>query len=280
MNLRSDWGHRWHVTYLIHQRDRRAMIFGRGMYIVLSLSLLVAVFLLRNNLTFINENGLLVVSGAFNTPLFVVIILSSIYLALSSVTTIAREREHGTMEALFYGPIDSISYVLGKYLAQISTYVVMIVIYALSFMLYAGLTNFTFSFRLSWIILLSVLIASNFIAVGIFLSTLSSKVRTALLFFLSVVLVFLVIEVAHDFLSVIPPQTEYYNPLSFLQSVLAFLNQIVNWLSPLAYLNEGMEAVRRSSTTAYLLTFSISIIYTLVFLGLSVVTLERKGVRK
>jgi ABC-type transport system involved in multi-copper enzyme maturation permease subunit len=280
VNLRSDWGHRWHATYLIHQRDRRAMIFGRGMYIVLSLSLLVAVFLLRNNLTFINENGLLVVSGAFNAPLFVVIILSSIYLALSSVTTIAREREHGTMEALFYGPIDSISYVLGKYLAQISTYVVMIVIYTLSFMLYAGLTNFTFSFSLSWIIVLSVLIASNFIAVGIFFSTLSSKVRTALLFFLSVVLVFLVIEVAHDFLSTIPLQTEYYNPLSFSQSVLAFLNQIVNWLSPLAYLNEGMEAVRRSSATAYLLIFSISTVYTLVFLGLSVVTLERKGVRK
>ena len=60
------------------------------------------------------KNGLLVLSGAFNFPLFAIIFFSATFLALSSVTTIARERDQGTMEALFYGPIDSTAYILGK----------------------------------------------------------------------------------------------------------------------------------------------------------------------
>ena len=257
------------------------MIFGRGVYIVLSLALLAAVLSLGNSLNFINENGLLVASGAFTFPLFVVIFLSSLFLALSSVATIARERDQGTMEALFYGPIDSLSYVLGKYLAQIAIYILMAIVYIAGFFLYAGLTNLTFSPGLLWVILLSVLVASDFIAVGIFLSTLSGKVRTAVLLFLSVALLFLVIEVGHEILLAIPVEGGgYYNPLLFLQNILTFLNQVVDWLSPIAYLSQGLEAIRRGSVTSYLLTFIISLIYTLIFLGLSVITLERKGVRQ
>lgn len=281
MNLSSGWDHRWNAVLLIQQRDFKSMIFGRGVYIVLSLALLAAVLALRNSLSFIDENGLLVASGAFTFPLFAVIFLSSLFLALSSVATIARERDQGTMEALFYGPIDSLSYVLGKYLAQITIYIVMTIVYVAGFFLYSGLTNFTFPLGLLWVILLSILVASNFIAVGIFLSTLSGKVRTALLLFLSVALLFLVIEVGHEILLAIPVAgSGYYNPLLFLQNVLTFLNQIVDWLSPISYLNQGIEAIRRSSVASYLITFVISLIYTLIFLGLSVITLERKGVRQ
>ena len=127
MNLRSHWRHRWHAALLIHRRDFRVMLFSWGPYLVLSLSLLAATLILRNYLNFVDANGLFMVSGVFNIPLFVVISLSAIFLAVSSVTTIARERDQGTMEALFYGPVDSFSYVLGKYLAQITTYLFMII---------------------------------------------------------------------------------------------------------------------------------------------------------
>ena len=161
MNLYSGWSHRWHAAFLIQRREWRSMIFGWGMYITLSLSLLAAMLILRNHLNFVGENGLLVVAGAFTLPLFAVIFLSSLFLAISSVVTIAREREQGTMEALFYAPIDSFAYVFGKYLAQVATYLVMVIIYAVCFLLYAGLTNFTFSIGLNLVLLLSIFIASN-----------------------------------------------------------------------------------------------------------------------
>jgi ABC-type transport system involved in multi-copper enzyme maturation permease subunit len=280
MNTDSEWGYRWHATLLIQRREWRSMIFSWGLYIALSLALLAAILILRNHLNFVGENGLLVVSGAFTLPLFAVTIVSSLFLALSSVTTIAREREQGTMEALFYGPIDAFSYVLGKYLAQIATYLVMVIFYGCCFLFYASLTNFAFSGAQYLVLLLSVLIASNFIVVGIFFSALSGKVRTALLLFLGLVLVFLAIELGRELVIATPLQGSYYNPVQFLQNVLSFLSQITAWLSPFSYLSLGMDAVRRGSTNAYLTILLISTAYTILFLGLSVVTLERKGVRK
>jgi len=280
MNTDSEWGHRWHATWLIQRREWRSMIFSWGLYIALSLALLAAILILRNHLNFVGENGLLVVSGAFTLPLFAVIIVSSLFLALSSVTTIARDREQGTMEALFYGPIDAFSYVLGKYLAQVATYLVMVIFYGCCFLFYAGLTNLAFSGGQYLVLLLSVLIASNFIVVGIFFSALSGKVRTALLLFLGLILVFLAIELGRELVIATPLQGSYYNPVQFLQNVLSFLSQITAWLSPFSYLSLGMDAVRRGSAGAYLTILLISTAYTILFLGLSIVTLERKGVRK
>jgi len=279
ITLRSNWQHRRHAAFLIHRRDLRAMLFGKGIYLVLSLALLVTVTLLRNYLNFVDENGLLVLSGAFNFPLFVIIFLSALFLALSSLATIAREREQGTMETLFYGPVDAVSYILGKYLAQMVTYLVMMVIYAVCFMIYALLTNFTFPLSVGWVVLLSILIASNIITFGIFISALSGGVRPAVLFFMGVVVILTALQFGQEILAVLPWSDDYYNPVLFLQNVLAAVNRLLSWLSPFSFLMQGMEAVRRGSMSTYLIVTLVSAIFTLVFLGLSVVALERKGVR-
>lgn len=276
----SPWRYRWRAAFLIQQRDLRSMVFGLGMYGVLGLSMLAATLILRNYLNFVNEKGLLVLSGAFTLPLFAAVFLSSLFLALSSVTTIARERDQGTMEVLFYGPVDGVSYILGKYLAHIVVYLMMVVVYGVGFVLYAGLTNFTFPPRLIWVLLLSILVTSDVVAFGMFLSTLSRTVRAALLLFLAIVLVFVVIQAGHTFLTTIPIQDRYYNPVLFLKNAFSFLNQVAGWLSPFSYLNQGLNAVGRGSGTTYLVMLVISAAYTVVFLGLSVVALERKGVRK
>lgn len=280
MNLASGWNYRWHAARLIQQRDLRSMLFGRGMYLALSLALAAAILILRNYLNFIGENGLLVVSGAFVIPLLAVVLITALFLAFSSVTTVARERDQGSMEVLFYGPVDSITYVLGKYLAQMAVAVVMAVIYTLCFAIYAGLTNFNLSLSLGWMILLALLITSDLVAVGIFLSTFSGRVRTALLLFLGLILIFLVIEVGPDLLALIPYQEDYYNPVLFLQNVLTSLGQLTAWLSPIAFLSQGLEAVRRGSTLGYLAVVGLTLGYTLIFLAFSVATLERKGVRR
>lgn len=280
INLTENWGHRWHAARLIHRRDLRSMLLGYGVYLVLSLALLAGVLLLGNYLNFVDENGLLVLSGAFNLPLFAIIFLSAIFLALSSVATIARERDQGTMEALFYGPIDAIAYVLGKFLAQMATYLVMVAIYALCFIIYASFTNFTFPWSLGWVVLLSIWVTANVVTFGIFVSAWSSRVRTALLLFLSVVLVLVVIQFGQELLATIPLEGGYYNPVQLLQAALGALNEIISWLSPFSYLMQGMEAVRRQSSSTYLLVLAVSTFFSLLFFILSIVVLERKGVRR
>ena len=280
INLSGNWGYRWHAARLIQQRDLRSMLLGRGVYIVLSLALLAAVLILRNYLSFVDENGLLILSGAFNFPIFAIIFLTALFLALSSVATIAREREQGTMEALFYAPVDAIAYILGKYLAQVSTYLVMVVIYILCFLLYAFFTNFTFPVSLIWIGFLSVLVASDVIAFGIFISAWSGRVRTAIFLFLTVIVLLILVQFGQQFLAAVPANSSYYSPVQFLQGALDFINRIVIWLSPFSYLTQGMEAIRRGSFATYWLIVGASVIFTLLFLALSVDALERKGVRK
>ena len=256
------------------------MLFGFGLYVVIALGLMAAILLLRNYLNFVQESGLLVMSGAFNFPLFAVIFLAAIYLAISSVTTIARERDQGTMEVLFYGPVDSISYVLGKYLAQMATYLFMLLVFALCFGLFAGLTNFSFPGNVGWVVLLSILVVSDVVAFSIFLSAQSSSVRTALFLFLSILLGLILIQFGREILSAIPVTGRYYNPMLFMQNVLVNLNSVARWVSPFSYLMQGMEAVRRGSMDMYAVLAATSVLFSLLFLGLSVVLLERKGVRR
>lgn len=272
--------YRWHAAFLIQRRDLGSIILGLSMYIVLSLSLLASALILRNYLNFVNESGLLVLSDPFRLPFLIVTFLFSLFLALSSVTTISREKDQGTLEVLFYGPVDCFSYILGKYLAQISSYLVAAAIYVCCFILYADLTNLIFPFSMTWVIILSVLTISAAIAFGIFLSTLTGTARAALLLFLGVVLVFVAIQAGHEVLANISPQGRYYNPILFLKNVFSFLNKVANWLSPFSYFNQGMNAVRRSSGISYLVMLLVSAVYSVAFLGLSMVTLERRGVRK
>lgn len=256
------------------------MLWGPGIYIVISLALFAALLLLRNYMSFVGESGLVILSGAFNFPLFVTIFLAAIFLALTSVMTIARERDTGTIEVLFYGPIDSGAYVLGKYLAQLVTYVVMLLLLGVVFWLFVNATNFTFPLSLGWVILLSVLVASDVIAFGIFLSALSGKVRTALAIFLGVVLILLAIQFGDELVIAIPLESRYYNPVLVLQSTLSHLGQVARWLSPFSYLMQGMEAVRRGDSTGYLTVTVVSLLFTLLFLVLAILALSRKGVRQ
>lgn len=271
---------RWRAARLIQRRELRVMLFGFGLYVVMALGLLAAILLLRNYMNFVQESGLLVMSGAFNFPLFAVIFLSAVYLAVASVTTIARERDQGTMEVLFYGPVDSVSYVLGKFLAQMSVYLFMLLVFGLCFLIFVGLTNFTFPGNVGWVVLLSVLVVSNVIAFSIFLSAQSGSVRTALFLFLSILLLLVVIQFGREILSVIPVGGRYYNPMLFLQNVLVALNSVVRWVSPFSYLMQGMESVRRGSMGAYGLVAVTSTLFSLLFLVLSVAVLERRGVRR
>lgn len=275
----SNLQHRWHAARLIYRRDLTNMLWGPGIYVITTLALFAALLLLRNYLNFVGESGLVVLSGAFNFPLFVTIFLSALFLALTSVMTIARERDTGTIEVLFYGPIDSSAYVVGKYLAQLVTYLVMLVLLGFVFLLFVNATNFTFPNSLGWVVLLSVLVASDVIAFGIFLSALSSRVRTALAIFLGVVIVLLAIQFGDQLVTAIPLESRYYNPVLVLQNTLGYLGQLVRWVSPFSYLTQGMEAVRRGDSAGYLLTCGVAFVFTLIFLVLAVVVLNRKGVR-
>ena len=62
--------------------------------------------------------------------------------AVSAAVSAARDRESGTLEVLFYGPVDELSYVLGKVGGLLVAYVAALPLLLLSLLLLALLTGF------------------------------------------------------------------------------------------------------------------------------------------
>ena len=281
MNRVHNWRFRWHLARTIQRRDLHATVYGFGLYVTLSAAIAVAATVLRNYVRSVQDSGLYVLSDPFAVPLFGAVVLSSIYLAVVSTTTIARERDRGTLEVLFYGPVDAVAYLLGKYLAQMSAYVLMAGIYLAALWLYALVTNFIFDLNLLWAAILSMATASSVVAVGILLSTLNRSVRGALFALLAIVMAFLGIQLGHDYVSGLASglRRGQTNPLLFLQTILRWLDGAFRWLSPFAHLERGIDALLRGSASEYSLMLGLSLLFTVVAFGLAVRTLRRKGVR-
>jgi hypothetical protein len=266
---------RWRAVCRIQRRDLQAMLRGRGVYVVLSLSLLTSTLFLQNYLNFVQEQGLLVTSGALNAPLYAMIFLASLFLTLSVITMVGHEQAVGMIADLHGETADAFSYVVGKHLAQVSAYLVMGIIYGCGLVIWAGLANFSVSLDLIWIGLVSVLITAQVVALAIFLAVIY-KGQTARNLFLSIVLILMVIQFGPEILANISPPGVYAHLSLSLQNSLASLSWIVTWISPYGHLSRGIEAVKMGSQAAYLTTLLSAALQTSLFIGFSIVSLERR----
>src|SRR5579871_6043973 len=116
------WRLRWHATKVLQWRDLRAIVFGPGMYVALAMGAVAALIIVSNDLDAIASSHILILSDAFSMPFFASATIAMFYLALASVTAVAREKDQGTLEVLFYGPVDHCAYILSKHLAQVVVY--------------------------------------------------------------------------------------------------------------------------------------------------------------
>lgn len=277
---RSKLAERLRASRIVARRELRFSVLGIGIYLTVFLSFLVSYFLIRNYVSSIGTSGgVMIMANPLNSPFYVCIIVSSIFLALSSAISIAREREQGTMEVLFYGPVDTASYLFGKFLEHMGTYLVMLAFYVLFFFLASVVTNFGFTLGFAKIVFLSLFIVSSMISFGTLVSTVASKVRNAVLLFLGLMLFFLGLQFLSSVLGSIQPD----NLSSIAAYMRAFVSAIVagvQWFSPFSYLTRGIEAVEQGSTIRYLVSLGSSIVYSVVLMVASGILFERRGVRR
>ena len=262
------------------RREARGLLLGVSPYGVLSLALLVATLLARNHLEFIAQSGLLVHSGPFDLPLLLGLQLAALFLALLAATTVARERDRGTLEVLFYGPMNTASFILGEFLGHTVAYGFLSAGLLVGFVALATFSGFVFSVALVMVILLSVASASATVAIGLALSAAARTVRTAVVGLLALVGGFTAVGLGHAYLAALPLQGRYYHPLLFLKNALALLNRLGAALWPLAYLERGMGAALQAQWLLYGGTMLASTALALAMLIAAAMLLERRGVRR
>ena len=269
---------RWHVARTIAGRDLRSQLFGLSLYLAVALVLLgVSHFALRNALWQVEQNGLLVLGSPVAYPFFLAMWLSAIYFGLMAAVAIARERDNGTLEVLFYGPVDSLSYMAGKFLQPMASALVVTVLYLVTFGATAWFTNLGFPRETPQLVVLALALTACVVSLGLLISALSRRVFLAVLVFLGLMLLFTLFSVAHAVLLAIPGE-RLTDLLAFARTVVDNVQQVLTWISPIGYYSRGSAALQMGDAGQYLVALGSSLAYAAVMLSLAAWAFARKGV--
>jgi len=223
---------------------------------------------------------MLMMSDPLNYPLYIATLISSFYLALISSLSISREKDHRTIEVLFYGPIDCTSFVIAKYINAILSYLVMVLFFLVYFVLISFLTNFIFSFSFVNLIILSIFLASCMISFGLFLSSITTRIRSSIILFISITLGFFAIQMLYRILGNTKPEL-LSTPLLYLKNIIEIVYVwCIQWISPFSYFDRGLKAVSLGIYRDYGISIASSLVYSAVMVFLSVLILKKKGIVK
>ncbi len=272
--------HRIHAIKLIAKKDVMRTLRTPGVYLAFLMACAGAVL---SAYFFSAVKGAFLSMGVGLTDIYTSITMLavlgvySLYMAVTSVTTIARERQDKTLEVLFYGPVDERSFILGKYLGRMAVFVLLL----LGTTLFIAAAGLAFGLGINEsslkIAVLAVLLISCIVSLGILLSTLTSSVTGSIFLLIVFMIALFLLKVAGILLGIIPD----INPaVSIARDLTVSLINITQFISPIEYLSTGIDAVNSSDLLKYAAGFLYPAVYTGILLWVSTVILKRKGVKQ
>lgn len=275
---RDDARLRWRVMREVGKQEIRQAIFGWSLYVTTAVAVLLGTLLVFNTVRSVRDSGLEIVTRPFYVPLLVALSLATIYLAGWAALSIARPREQGSLRVLFFAPVDAIGLVGAHVLAALVLYALIVVMtiplmYALS-----AIVNLPFSPNLLLGAVISPLLMAPAIAIGLLISTVAPSARSAALIFGLVLAVLLAVQLGSSALVQIPSTSRYYDALLFLRQSLGTVRGILNWVSPIALLSDGLDAAYRADWRGLLTLCVGGVIGCAVWSVLAVRALNQRGV--
>jgi ABC-type Na+ efflux pump permease subunit len=167
--------------------------------------------------------------------------LFSLFLAISAAVSAARDRESGTLEILFYGPVDERLYVLGKIGGLLAAYIAALPLLLVPFFILSLVTGFMLTPAVFASVLLSILPAAAIISFGVLLSVGTSRVRTAVLLLTGISALLIGVTIGYKLVMLVPVN-DPSSPVLVLRDALGVLDMAVSWISPFAYLERIIDA--------------------------------------
>jgi ABC-type multidrug transport system permease subunit len=267
------------TIFLIYKHALKNLATSPGMYVTLTLILGISLIALRSTLKMINEGYMTVLFQPFVLPLMAAVVLAGVFVAVASGFSVARERELGMLETLFYGPIRFGEYLLGKLLAHLTAYALMLISFLGINILLASLTHLTLSLALILISGLSVATTASLVGLGLLFASAIGTARGTILLFIGLITILLVLQASQAILT----NAVYSNNIAGLivvRDTVAVINKAVAYFSPVSYLSEGADAVLRQDWLVCTRYFIEALVYAIGALYLATITLRRKGVTR
>lgn len=271
---------RTHAIKVASKREIRSTLYGVGIYITLALIFLAAsYFFINSSIRNAMDAGIIALRNPITEPFFFSVGLAATYLGLCSALSVSRDRDQGTLEVLFYGPVDTVSYLMSKFTHQLMAFVLVLAFAVVNFYLLSLITNFGITSDFIGFLVLSLFLTSCMVSFGIFLSVATRRVMASVIVFLGLVLFFLAFSAAHSVIMSLPSQG--MTPLLiYVRVIIDNLNAVIQWISPIAYFSRGMTAVFMRDFAQYGVSLLASLAYTAVLIGASIWLFDRKGVRR
>lgn len=270
---------RWPVAGVIAWREARGAIRGLGGYVALTLALVAAIWILRIDVRALEAGGLLALADPFRPPVAMAMLVLALFLAVSGAVSVARDRESGTLEVLFYGPVDEITYILGKMGGLVVAYLAALPLLVASLGLLALISGFALTPAILSSLALSIVPAAEIVGFGVLLSVGTSRVRTAILLLVGVTAVLLGAKVAYGTVLLVPI-SDPSSPVLALRDALAALDRANQWISPFAYLERVVDGAMTGAWRTALGSLVATVAYTGLMIGLAAVWLRRRGVHR
>jgi ABC-type transport system involved in multi-copper enzyme maturation permease subunit len=260
------------------KKDLSAAVKSWGPYVAAAVSFLASSLVLKNYLSGLGDNNILITSDPLNFPLYISLVVVSFYLAILSAVSISSEKDRGTLEVLFYGPVNNGSYLLSKYLADMTIFLFLIGLLIPYFIFASLLTNLALSWSLVKGIVLSVFSASCIISFSLLISTATSKMRNSVIWMVALLGAFLSIQLAGGILLRLN-ESALSLLVQYLRMTINVMNAGLEWVTPFAPLNKGVQAIVIGNDRLYLGSILFALLYSSFFLAAAVAMLRKKGVQ-
>jgi len=276
--MRRLGGHELRIAGIIGTRGFAASVGGLAVYVVATIGCLVSSQVTKTYLGTIRENGLITVFDPSASAAAAPAVVAALYLAVVSSLSVARDRSSGTLEVLFYGPVNEVSYVLGKYVEQMLTCGVILGFYAIVIPLQSVLAGLGSSGRMWPTLLVALGGASAAVSLGILVSSGARSARSSVTVMAGLLTVLLLIQGANAILDGVDLAT-LPAALSYALPLISAAGRVGEYVSPFGYMAEGMNALARGDIARYATFLATSLAYSAVLLVLAVANIQRKGVK-
>jgi hypothetical protein len=271
-------GGRWRVMQRIALQEVRDSLLGWGVYITTSAGLLLTVLLLYNSVRFVRESGLEILSRPFLSPVQAALTVAILYVTVGAALAIARPREQGALQILFFAPVDAVILVGAHFVSGVLIYAIQALMLVPLVVLLALLTNVFFPPAIVGGVLLSLTVAGLAVAFGLFLSAVAPSSRSAVLLLVATIALIFAIQGSYTALLNVPPTSRYYDALLFLRFFLRTVNQMLAWISPFGLLGHILDAALRADLLSAAVYCLRALAGTGVWLVLAIWGVRRRGV--
>ena len=133
---------RFNAIQRIARQQVRDTLLGWNFYVTASVAVLIAVALVYNSVRFVETSGLNIMTRPFFAPLQFAATIAILYVTIEATLAVARPREQGSLQVLFFAPIDTPAFIAANFVAGLLIYILFLAIIIPSLLVLVLITNF------------------------------------------------------------------------------------------------------------------------------------------